>query len=132
MGSEVTLNDSLDPISKLLNALRTEKKTMEKKAYRGQWVQIKTVVLKSEERSSQLPEDTGQVPLELKVKGFLVDERAAIGDQVSVQTNIGRELTGILVAVNPPFEHDFGRAIPELLTIGNELRQKLGQGKESV
>ena len=58
------------------------------------------------------------------VKGFISHD-ANIGDQVTITTYAGRELTGKLIAVNPAYGHDFGRPVPELLTIGRELRTLL-------
>ena len=40
-------------------------------AKKGDWVQIHNIVLKPEERSSALPEDTKKHPLEMWVKGYL-------------------------------------------------------------
>jgi hypothetical protein len=36
-------------------------------AKKGDWVQIKRIVLKPEERSSNVPEDTSRVPLEMRL-----------------------------------------------------------------
>ncbi|AZR74327.1 2-amino-4-ketopentanoate thiolase [Anoxybacter fermentans] len=94
------------------------------KVPKGTWVQIRQIVLKPEERAPQVPNDTKKVPLELRVKGFL-EEDASIGDEVTITTLIGRKLKGRLEAVNPRYEHDFGEPIPELLTIGQKLRQFL-------
>jgi hypothetical protein len=88
------------------------------------WVQIETVVLTPEQRAPQVPADTAAVPLVMRAKGWL-QAPAAIGEQVSVQTVIGRTLTGTLLHANPPNQHGFGRPVPELLTIGRELRQRL-------
>jgi len=64
----------------------------------------------------------------LWVKGFL-EEDAEIGQEVTVRTIIGRSLKGKMIAVNPPYEHNFGRTIPELLTVGKELRDLIeGEG----
>lgn len=93
-------------------------------AKKGQWVQIHQIVLQPHERAPHLPDDTKQVPLELRVKGFLQDD-AKIGDEVTIETIIGRKLIGKLEVVNPRYEHDFGEPIPELLTIGREARELL-------
>jgi hypothetical protein len=91
---------------------------------RGSWVQIHRVILPPGQRAPQVPEETQRVPLELWAKGFL-DHDARLGDEVTIRTIIGREMTGCLLAVNPRYEHDFGSPIPELLTIGPELREFL-------
>ncbi|AFG36039.1 2-amino-4-oxopentanoate thiolase subunit OrtA [Fervidobacterium pennivorans subsp. shakshaketiis] len=94
-------------------------------AKKGDWVQIQVTILHPEERAPQVPEDTKKVPLEMRVKGFLQDEVAEIGATVTIKTMTGRLVTGKLVAVNPKYEHDFGEPVPELITIGLELREIL-------
>lgn len=91
------------------------------------WVEIHQVVLTKEERAPGIPEDTKGVPLELRLKGFLEGE-AQIGDEVYIKTPIGRRIKGQLIAVNPPFKHDFGAPIKELLTIGQGLKKELREG----
>lgn len=95
------------------------------KAYRGDWVEIHQVILQAGERAPQVPEDTQKVPLELRCKGWLHQEEGVKGDEVEIQTPAGRLLRGQMISVNPPFLHGFGRAIPELLALGPELRQLL-------
>lgn len=98
-------------------------------ARRGQWVQVHQVVLPPEGRSPHIPPETQKVPLELVVKGFLVDEEAEVGRTATITTLAGRRLTGTLVAVEPAHGHDFGRPVPELLAIGPEVREFLRAGK---
>lgn len=94
------------------------------KAPKGSWVQIHQIILRPEERAPQVPDDTKQVPLELRVKGYL-NADASIGDQVSITTLTGRKLEGTLEVINPRYEYDFGEPVPALLTIGQELREFL-------
>ncbi|WP_094604034.1 2-amino-4-ketopentanoate thiolase alpha subunit [Sporomusa silvacetica DSM 10669] len=91
-------------------------------ARQGDWVQIYQVVLPAGERAPQVPPETMQVPLELKVKGFLLDEQAQIGQQVAICTLARRQLSGKLVAINPAYGVDYGLPQPELITIAGELR----------
>lgn len=97
------------------------------KAKRGDWVQIHKFILQPGERSPRSPEDTQKVPYEMRVKGFLLDNEAEIGQEVSIRTLIGRTFTGKLIAINPHYPHDFGEPVPELLSIGVELRELLGK-----
>ncbi|MCF6097370.1 2-amino-4-ketopentanoate thiolase [Thermovorax subterraneus] len=99
-------------------------------ALKGTWVQIHKVVLKPEERSARLPDDTKKVPLEFRLKGFLTHD-ANLGDEVEIETLIGRKVRGKLVKINPMYDHGFGRPVPELLSIGMELRKILG-GEDSA
>lgn len=87
----------------------------------GSWVEIHRVVLAPGERAPQCPPDTQRVPLELWVKGFLCAP-ATIGDEVEIVTVTGRHLRGTLKQANPGYMHTFGPLIPELLSIGGEVR----------
>lgn len=100
------------------------------KAVKGDWVRIYNVVLEVGERATNIPEDTQNVPLEMWDKGFLLDEEAEIGDKVKVETYIGRVVEGTLLEINPFWEHDFGKAVPELLYIGRQARELLSKDGE--
>lgn len=91
-----------------------------KKAARGEWVEVEKVILTVAQRAPQIPEDTRATPYVLNVSGFLEDDEASIGDEVTVKTLIGRRLRGKLIRLNPHYEHSFGETVPELLTIGKE------------
>ena len=97
------------------------------KANKGDWVKIHSIVLTPEERAPQVPGDTKKVPLETWVKGFLLDD-ATMGDEVEVKTYTGRLVKGTLIEIAPTFEHSFGDNVPELLEIGQQLRQILFGG----
>jgi hypothetical protein len=88
-------------------------------------------VLAVGERASHVPADTKQVPLELRVKGFLT-AAAVVGEEAEILTPAGRRLHGTLQEVNPAYTHGFGHPIPELSAIGGEVRAILrarGQAK---
>jgi hypothetical protein len=88
---------------------------------KGTWVEIHNIVLPAGERAPQVPEDTQQLALEMRVKGFLV-EPAELDEEVEIITTAGRHLCGRLIEVNPAYSHQFGAPIAELLTIGGEVR----------
>lgn len=90
----------------------------------GTWVEIGRTILPPGERAPQVPEETQRVPLEMRVKGFLV-HAAAIGGQAEIETPAGRRLVGILTKANPAYAHGFGPPVPELLAVGEEVRAKL-------
>ena len=92
----------------------------------GTWVEIHRIVLPAGERAPQVPADTANVALEMRVKGLLA-EPAAIGAQAEIMTAAGRRLRGTLVEINPAFTHGFGAPVPELTTIGGEVRTILRQ-----
>jgi len=88
-------------------------------------VEIHDIVLKPEERTGNLPEQTKKVPLEMRLKGFLLEE-AELGDRVKIRTVTGRIVEGTLLKENPVYEHGYGETfVPELLTIGQNLRAML-------
>lgn len=99
---------------------------MTHRATKETWVEIHRIVLEKDQRAPQVPEDTRQVPLEMKVKGFLVHD-AAVGEQAEIITPAGRMIKGRLTGINPAYTHMYGPPIPELLPIGEELRTILRQ-----
>ncbi|HHV38014.1 MAG TPA: 2-amino-4-ketopentanoate thiolase [Tepidimicrobium sp.] len=99
-------------------------------AKKGDWVRIHNIVLEAGQRAPNIPEDTQNVPLELWDKGFLLDESARIGDKVEIETYIGRKMEGTLIEVNPYYEHDFGKCVPELFYIGRQVRNLLEKDGE--
>lgn len=94
---------------------------MPERATTHTWVEIHRIVLAPGERAPQVPADTQQVPLEMRVKGFLCHD-ASLGEDVDILTPAGRMLTGTLVAINPAYTHLYGPPIPALLPIGGEVR----------
>jgi hypothetical protein len=95
----------------------------------GTWVEVCRVVLPPGERAPQVPPDTQAVPLEMRVKGFLVTG-ASVGEEAEILTRAGRRLRGTLVEVNPSYAHGFGAPIVELTAIGEEVRALLrGKGR---
>lgn len=98
---------------------------MERKIVKGQWVEIEEILLKPEERTGNIPEETKKVPLLMRMKGFLVND-AQIGQRVEIRTLTGRIVSGELRNASPTYDHGFGKTfIPELLEIGISLRQIL-------
>lgn len=89
---------------------------------KGTWVEIKQVILRPEERAQSMPEETRKTPYILRASGFLLEE-TELGQPARIKTIIGRELSGVLITVNPSYNHSFGKTIPELLTIGTEYEE---------
>jgi len=98
---------------------------MQETAKKGQWVKIHNILLKAGERSPRVPEDTKKVPLEMWLNGFLKDAEASIGETVTIESFIGRQVKGTLVEIEPAYEHSFGKPINELLNIGPKVRKIL-------
>lgn len=86
--------------------------------------------MKSEDRSPNVPNDTKQVPLKMWVKGIL-QEDADLFDIVTIKTATGRYETGRLKETNPPYRHNYGDFVPEILEIRNIIKQDIqGEGNE--
>jgi len=94
-------------------------------------VEVERVLLKPEERASNLPPETASKPLVTWIKGFATAE-ANVGDDVSVETMTGRTVTGRLSEINPGYFHTFGRPIPELVHVGADLRARLAEYRASA
>ncbi|SHF14706.1 hypothetical protein SAMN02745164_01881 [Marinitoga hydrogenitolerans DSM 16785] len=99
-------------------------------AKKGDWVQIYFIGLTPEQRADNLPEDTKQVPLEIRIKGFLLEDEAKIGDKVKIETPVGREVEGELEEIYPEYKHNFGKPVIELIQIGKQLREMIEGDQE--
>jgi len=95
----------------------------------GKWVQIHSIVLPAGERAPQAPDDTKKVALELRINGFLLED-AEVGEEVEIETYIGRKLKGILKDPDPSYEHKFGKPIAEILRIGRQVKEILKEEEE--
>ncbi len=45
-----------------------------------------------------------------------------MGEVVEVETLLGRRVSGEVLGLNPPFSHDFGEPVPELIEAGLQAR----------
>lgn len=99
-------------------------------ARQGDWVRIHRILLLPEERAPQVPPATAKVPLEMWVKGFLLNPEASVGEEVEVETMTGRRERGRLLETAPAYAHGWGECIPEILQIGRRLKKILsGEGE---
>jgi len=89
---------------------------------KGEWVRIHSVVLKAEERTAKIPEDTQKCDLEMWTKGTLLED-AEIGDEVTVKTAANRIEKGTLIEVHPYYTHSYGKFVPEIIEIDKQLRE---------
>lgn len=99
-------------------------------AKKGDWVRIHRNVLEPSQRAENVPDDTKKVPLEMWVKGHLVED-AEIGSDCRVITRTGRQEHGTLLEVNPQYEINFGDFVPEILEIDTQLRSALFGGDQA-
>lgn len=101
-------------------------------ARRGDLVQIHKIVLEPQERPENLPPSTKAVPYECWIKGFLLDGKADLGDQVTIETFIGREVSGVLYKAHPKYDHHFGEYQRTLSSVGIEARRQLEAARRSA
>lgn len=80
---------------------------------KGTYVMVKKIVLKHNERSNNLPEDTKTKDYMMKIKGFLLKD-ASLNDLVEIETTTKRKVEGILIEVNPSYTHSFGAHVDEI------------------
>lgn len=97
---------------------------------KGDWVQIRTVVLKAEDRTARIPEDTKECDLIQWTKGFLQEDCAELGDEVTVVSAASRSVRGTLVDERPHYEHDFGEFVPEIIQMEKQLKEIMSGGEE--
>ena len=100
-------------------------------AKKGDWVRIHSIVLKAEERTAKLPEDTKKCDLQQWTKGFLQNEEAKLGDEVTVKTAVGRLVEGTLIDEAPCYTHRYGKFVPEIIEIDRQLREIMNFGGEA-
>lgn len=94
---------------------------------KNSWVQIKKTILQPNERASHLPEETKKVPLEMWVKGTLLED-AELNSEVKIKTITGRIESGVLICVNPSYMHTYGEFVPEILEIDRIVKSALYGG----
>ena len=95
----------------------------------GDWVMIYNIVLEPKDRAPQIPEDTKKVPLEMWIKGFLLED-TEVGEMADIETIVGRKVSGKLVEIHPTHKHNYGNHIPEILQIGKTLKELLFYGED--
>ncbi len=100
------------------------------RAQKGDWVEVERIILEPSQRSKNLPPETAETPLRMWVKGF-AQAAGDMGEEMTVETTTGRQVTGRLVAINPGYFHTFGKPIPELQHVGMELRERLAAFRSS-
>lgn len=91
---------------------------------KGDWIEISRIILKPEERASNLPEDTAATPYIMKIRGTALKD-GNIGDEILVRTTGGRELKGKAEELNPYYGHDFGERVPELARMRAAIRSSM-------
>ena len=97
-------------------------------AKKGQWVQIHKIILEPKDRAPQVPDDTKLVPCTMWVKGYL-NADAEVNKPCEITTLTGRIVEGVLDEIEPAYTHDFGKYVPELAIIRDQVRNMLWGAK---
>ena len=93
---------------------------------KGTWVEIEEIVLTPEDRAKNIPEETRITPLKCWIRGNCLED-CDLGDEVEVETNIGRIVKGKVVEVEPGYYHTFGKYVSEMGNVGKQARQIIGE-----
>lgn len=93
---------------------------------KNSYVRIRKTILTKEERALNLPIDTKSVPLNMWVKGYLLND-AELDESVYIKTKTGRIESGILMESNPSYKHNYGDFLPEILKIEEIIMSEMGR-----
>lgn len=90
---------------------------------KGEFVRIEKTILQPEERTSKIPEDTKSTPFKMWTKGVLQND-CEIGGEATIVSVCGRQDTGTLVEVNPFYELNYGKFLPEMVEIDKVIKNE--------
>jgi len=93
---------------------------------KGTWVEIEEIVLTPEDRAKNIPEETRITPLKCWIRGNCTTD-CELGENIEIETNVGRIVKGILVDVEPGYYHTYGKYVSEIGNVGKQARKILGQ-----
>lgn len=96
---------------------------------KGSYVEIEVIILNKENRAPQIPLDTKEVDLKMRVKGILKED-ANIGDLVKIITDTKRIEEGILIKDKPAYLHNFGEFVEELQTVREVITKEMSDSNE--
>lgn len=93
---------------------------------KGTWVEVEEIVLIPEERAKSIPEVTQKTPLKCWIRGNCLSD-CELGEEVQVETNVGRIAIGTVVEIEPGYYHTYGKYVKEISNIGKQAREIIGQ-----
>ena len=89
---------------------------------KGTWVEVEETVLTPDDRAANIPDETKKTPLKSWTCGKCLSD-CELGDQVGVETNIGRIASGKVVDIEPGYYHTYGKYVEEISNIGKQARE---------
>ena len=93
---------------------------------KGTWVEVEENVLIPDERSKSIPDVTQKTPLKCWIRGNCLTD-CELGDEVQVETNVGRIASGKVVEIEPGYYHTYGKYVKEISNIGKQAREIISQ-----
>jgi len=88
----------------------------------GDWVRISFTLLDPDQRAPELPAETAKTPYIVHATGRLL-EAAQVGQEATIETQIGRRLRGVVTEARPGDWHTFGAMHPELRKATNYIHK---------
>ncbi|MBU3172584.1 2-amino-4-oxopentanoate thiolase subunit OrtA [Clostridium estertheticum] len=93
---------------------------------KGTWVEVEEIVLTPKDRAKNIPDETKKTPLKCWIRGKCLSD-CELGNEVHVETNVGRNARGIVVQIEPGYYHTYGKYVDEISNIGKQAREIISQ-----
>ncbi|MBX4270229.1 2-amino-4-oxopentanoate thiolase subunit OrtA [Clostridium estertheticum] len=93
---------------------------------KGTWVEVEEIVLTPKDRAKNIPDETKKTPLKCWIRGKCLSD-CELGNEMQVETNVGRIATGIVVQIEPGYYHTYGKYVEEISNIGKQAREIISQ-----
>lgn len=93
---------------------------------KGTWVEVEEIVLLPEDRAANIPDETKKTPIKSWVRGNCLSD-CELGNEVQVETNIGRIAKGKVVDIEPGYYHTYGNYVEEISKIGKQARELIAK-----
>jgi hypothetical protein len=93
---------------------------------KGTFVEVEEIILMPEDRAVNIPDETKKTPLKCWTRGKCIND-SELGNEVQVETNVGRIARGIIVDVEPGYYHTYGKYVEEISNIGKQAREIIGK-----
>ncbi|MBU3159665.1 2-amino-4-ketopentanoate thiolase [Clostridium frigoris] len=93
---------------------------------KGTWVEVEEIVLTPKDRAVNIPDETKKTPLKCWIRGNCISD-CELGNEVEVETNVGRIAKGIVVQIEPGYYHTYGKYVEEISNIGKQAREMISK-----
>lgn len=93
---------------------------------KGTWVEVEEIVLTPQDRATNIPDETKKTPLKCWIRGKCLSD-SELGNEVQVETNVGRIARGTIVDIEPGYYHTYGKYVEEISNIGKQAREMISQ-----